>query len=233
MAFRFRQFTVEDEHSTLRMGTDAMLLGSWANPGKAKKILDIGTGCGVLALMMAQKSEAIIEAIDIDQPSAAEAGNNFLNSPWASRVSAIHISLQAFSNQASASYGYIITNPPYFSNSLKSPSARINQTRHDESLSLSELASHASHLLEADGRFALVLPSDAASRFISICAGNGLYVSRHLDVYPRPALPPKRTLMEFTKSQPDHPEFSALTILDESGKFTPEYLALTGCFHSF
>ena len=233
MAFRFLRFTGEDKQSTLRVVTDSMLLGSWANPGTAGRILDIGTGCGVLALMMAQKSAAAIDAIDIDMPSVTEAAENFSGSPWHSRITAIHTSLQAFSCHATAGYDFIITNPPYFSNSLKSPKVRVNYTRHDESLPLSALARHASHLLTADGRFALVLPSDAAGRFRTICDGNGLYLSRNLDVYPGQTKLPKRTLMEFTKCRIGDPESSTLTILDEPGKFTPEYLALTGGFHNF
>jgi len=233
MAFRFRQFEVEDEKSTLRIGTDAMLLGSWANPGKAKKILDIGTGCGVLALMMAQKSDATIETIDIDQSSVLEARNNFSKSPWDSRISAIHDSLQLFSGSSNADYGFIITNPPYFSSSLKSPFARTNKTRHDDSLSLNELALIVNRLLAPVGCFALILPSETANQFQLICARDGLYLSRMLVVYPKPDINAKRTLMEFIKTKVTHPDKSELTILDRMGAFTPEYLALTACFHNF
>jgi tRNA1Val (adenine37-N6)-methyltransferase len=233
MAFRFRQFIIEDRQSTLRVGTDSMLLGSWANPENAKRILDIGTGCGVLALMMAQKSEAVIDAIDIDQPSIIEADNNFKGSPWASRLSAIQDSLREFSQTGQPVYDFIITNPPYFSNSLKSPASRANHARHDESLSLPELASHVHHLLTDHGCFALILPVESAVRFQSTCADCGLYLSRNLVVYPKPGSPPKRTLMEFTKTKIHHPENTSLTILDASGRFTPGYLAMTEDFHSF
>ena len=233
MAFRFRQFSVEDTQSTLRVGTDAMLLGSWANPGNSKKIIDIGTGCGVLALMMAQKSEGMIEAIDIDQASVIEALTNFAHSPWASRISAINASLQEFSRQVKADYGFIITNPPYFTRSLKSPSARVNQTRHDETLTLAELAGAVSRLLASDGCFALILPAEAADRFQIACADNGLFPSRILIVFPKPSSPAKRVLIEFSKNKIEFPLNAELTILDASGKYTPEYLSLTGCFHNF
>jgi tRNA1Val (adenine37-N6)-methyltransferase len=233
MAFRFRQFSVDDTQSTLRVGTDAMLLGSWAIPGNAAKILDIGTGCGVLSLMIAQKSEGMIEAIDIDQSSIIEARANFAHSPWPSRIAAIHISLQEFASHAQADYGFIITNPPYFTKSLKSPSARINQTRHDESLSLNELARIASLLLAHDGCFALILPAEAAARFQIACAYNGLFPSSMLFVYPKPSSPAKRVLMEFSKNKIENPLSAELTILDASGKYTQEYLTLTGCYHNF
>jgi tRNA1Val (adenine37-N6)-methyltransferase len=233
MAFRFRQFTIEDRQSTLRVGTDAMLLGSWANPKHAKRILDIGTGCGVLALMMAQKSIAVIDAIDIDQPSIIEANKNFKSSPWASSISAIQDSLRAFSQAGQPVYDFIITNPPYFSNSLRSPSSRANHARHDDSLSLTDIASNVRHLLHDHGCFAIILPCEPADGFQAICAAFGLYPSRSLVVYPKPASSPKRTLMEFTKTKIHHPEYTSLTILDASGKFTPEYLSLTKDFHSF
>ena len=233
MAFRFRQFSCEDAQSTLRIGTDSMLLGSWANPGKAKKILDIGTGCGVLALMMAQKSESMIDAIDIDQPSVLEAQNNFLSSPWPLRIKAMHCSLETFSSETKETYCFIISNPPYFANSLKSPSARINHTRHDEGLSLPELAVIVSRLLAADGCFATILPPGPMEKFQLVCAENGLFPFRSLDIFPKPASPKKRVLTEFTKKKITHIESQELVILDTSGKFTPEYLALTKCFHNF
>ena len=233
MAFHFRQFTVEDEKSTLRVGTDAMLLGSWANPGIAKKILDIGTGCGVLALMMAQKTTAFVKAIDSDQSSVIEARNNFLRSPWASRLSAIHDSIQPFSCAGNSRYDFIISTPPYFSNSLKSPAARNNQTRHDVSLSLVDLVRIVSKLLADDGCFAVVIPSESVEKFLSTCADNGLYLWRRLEIYSKPDTQAKRTLMEVTKKHADNPECSKLTILDSARKYTPEYLTMTERFHNF
>jgi tRNA1Val (adenine37-N6)-methyltransferase len=234
MAFCFRQFTVDDEHSSMRVGTDSMLLGAWASPGKAKKILDIGTGCGVLALMMAQKSDAMIDAVETDQSSIFEARNNFLKSSWSARISAIHDSIQTFSGQDhSLSYDFIISNPPYYSRSLKSPSQRINQTRHVESLTLRDLVGVVNRLLTHDGCFALILPSEASLKFEDICAGSGLYPSRRLVVYSKPATRPNRTLTEYTKTETEDPDCSALTILNASGKFTSEYLDITRDFHNF
>ena len=233
MAFRFRQFTIEDAHSTLRIGTDAMLLGSWADPGKSKKILDIGTGCGVLALMMAQKSGAMIKAIDIDQSSITEASNNFSASPWAERLQALEDSIQAFVNREHQDYDYIITNPPFYANSLKSPSPRINHTRHDDSLTLGELAANVIRLLAADGRLAIILPPVSSGQFQLISAHNGLYPLRRLVVYPRAEMPAKRVLTEFSRIRNMPLEISELTILDAPGKFTAEYLALTMSYHNF
>jgi tRNA1Val (adenine37-N6)-methyltransferase len=233
MAFHFRQFTVEDNQSTLRIGTDAMLLGSWANPGTSAKILDVGTGCGVLALMMAQKSDAVIQAIDIDPPSVSEAASNFSNSPWAPRMTAILDSVQTFASKAHADFDFIITNPPYFSNSLRSPSARITAARHDDALSLNELCHVVTLLLAAEGSFAMILPTGSALTAEQTFAEQGLFLSRRMVVYPKPGGPAKRTLMEFTKMKTANSENRVLTIRNAEGIFTPEYLNLTKHFHNF
>ena len=239
MAFHFRQFDVEDERSTQRVGTDAMLLGAWASPPGEGKILDIGTGCGVLALMMAQKTEAIIEAIDIDLSSVNEAHGNFRRSPWHARLFAIHAPLQVFSENAKPNYDFIICNPPYFSNSLKSPSARKNLTRHDQSLSLEELIRCVSKILTPNGSFVLILPAVSCDEFIGSCIKSRMYLKRKLTILPKPALPPIRTLMEFTKTPSQvgsglRPVTqNDLTILNSSETFSTEYLALTTNFHCF
>ncbi len=233
MAFKFRQFLVHDEQSTQRVGTDAMLLGAWVNPGSARKILDIGTGCGVLALMMAQQCAAQVDAIDIDGPSILEAKSNFSNSPWNGRINAIHASLAEFSAQSLPEYDLIITNPPYFSNSLKSPSARKNQARHDDSLSLTELVMTVKKLLTPAGRFALILPAGQAARCTSLCLSNALHQVRRTSVHPKPATQPKRVLLEFSSSGSAGTTESELNILDASGKFSHAYLSMTGSFHHF
>jgi tRNA1Val (adenine37-N6)-methyltransferase len=233
MAFHFRQFTVEDALSTLRIGTDAMLLGSWADPGKAANILDIGTGCGVLALMMAQKSGAHIKAIDIDEPSVAEATQNFANSPWSSRLEAMHGAVQQISLPEDRRFDFILTNPPYFTNALKSPSPRINRTRHDDNLSLAELAACIDRLLSPDGRFAVILPPEQSAHFQVQCAFPGFHPSHSLTVYPRPAAGAKRILTEFSRVECGPPLTTSLTIIDDGGKYSPEYLALTLNFHNF
>jgi tRNA1Val (adenine37-N6)-methyltransferase len=233
MAFHFLQFTVEDRQSTLRIGTDAMLLGSWANPGTSAKILDIGTGCGVLALMMAQKSEGVIEAIDIDPASVIEAGSNFSNSRWASRMTAILDSAQSFACKAQAGFGFIISNPPYFSNSLRSLSARNNQARHDDTLSLNELGHAVTLLLTGEGTFAMILPTGSAQTAENIFEEKGLFLTRQMVVYPKPGGRAKRTLMEFTKMKITNPENGVLTIRNGEGRYTPEYLQLTKHFHNF
>ncbi|MEI7980969.1 MAG: methyltransferase [Bacteroidota bacterium] len=233
MGFRFKQFEIEDTHSTLRVGTDTMILGSWAEPDQAGNILDIGTGCGILALMMAQKSNARIDAIDIDRPSCIEAEKNFLLSPWKERLRVINDSLQLFAKTASCRYDYIITNPPFYSNQLKSPSIRKNSSRHDLELGLTEILHHVTNLLTANGRFALILPFDTANDFLLLYGDSSLHTVRKLIVSTKPGNPPKRMLLEFGRDFAIKPEISELTILDNMGKFSTGYLLLTHRFHCF
>ena len=233
MAFHFRQFDVEDERSTLRIGTDAMLLGSWAHPAGSAKILDIGTGCGVLALMMAQKSGAAIEAIDIDPESISEAAGNFACSPWHDRLSAILTPLQYFSAHEVGGYDFIITNPPFFANFLKSPSARKNTARHSDALTHDDLARNVARLLAPGGSFALILPSVVAPSFRLLCEKHGLHLRRSVNVCPRPAGASVRTLMEYARYECTCVVEPPLTLRSPDGSFTREYLALTDPFHNF
>jgi tRNA1Val (adenine37-N6)-methyltransferase len=233
VAFRFKHFDIEDRKSTMRVGTDAMLLGSWAEPAMAGKILEIGTGCGVLALMMAQKSAALIQAIDIDLPSVREAGENFRRSPWSERLTAIHVSLGDFSRERGPEFDFIISNPPYFSNSLKSRYDRKNITRHDDALSGSELLQSVTRLLAPQGTFAMILPAAMAVAFTASAVPAGLYVSRRLEVRPKPVSAPNLILMEFRRDPVKAAETGSLSILGEDGKYSVEYLKLTAGFHSF
>ena len=233
MTFHFKQFRINDEHSTLRIGTDSMLLGAWADPLNARKILDIGTGCGVLALMMAQKSEATIEAIDIDPSSVNEARANFSNSPWSDRLTAIHTSLQASAGHSEGKFDFIITNPPFFDDSQRSSTIRRNSTRHHDHLTFEELLCCGSSLLTEDGTFALVLPALNYNTFLPVSKKYGLFLKRRMVVFPKPASRPKRMLMEFTRLEPTWVTGSELIILDGSGKFSSPYLVLTDRFHNF
>lgn len=233
MAFRFKQFIVEDDRSTLRVGTDSMLLGSWADPGKAGRILDIGTGCGVLALMMAQKSIGLIEAIETDEPSLRQAAMNFGNSPWPERIRAIHCSLEEFSLKEPGHFDFIITNPPFFERHLKSSSKQVNVAKHDTGLTLETLVRLTKSMVSATGRFCLIYPFAGRSRLLQCLEKNGFSISREMHVKGRPESGPGRILIECTPLHCENPLRSVLNILGDDGKYTDDYLDLTNEYHSF
>ena len=233
MAFRFKHFTVEDGESTMPVGTDAMLLGAWADPGEARSILDVGTGCGILALMMAQKSFAHIEGVDIDPGSVAEAAGNFRSSPWSDRLHATQASLSELAARESGKFDLVISNPPFFSGSLRSPHHRRNIARHDSGMDLPGLVSGVSKLLSDTGRFFVIIPTRNRTRLIVLASDVGLFPFGFLSVRPVESKDVTRLLVGFSRTRDHRPEERSLTICGMDGNFTAEYLDLTRNFHYF
>jgi len=233
MPFRFKYFEVEDEQSTLKVSTDAMLLGSWAEPGNAQNILDIGTGCGVLALMMAQKSSALIDAIDIDEPSIEQACTNFKRSTWKERLHAHHCSLQEFSRNCVAPYDFIITNPPFFSHALKSPVERKNKTRHETEMSHPALVESVAKILKPEGFFFLILPFNMGQTMQNEMEKSGLFLCHSLMVSSIEDRPPKRILLSFSPKKVTSVRSEGMFILNRKGAFSEFYLNMTRKFHQF
>jgi tRNA1Val (adenine37-N6)-methyltransferase len=231
MAFRFRQFSVEDDQCTMRIGTDAVLLASWINPENRSQILDIGTGCGVIALMMAQKCNAAITAIDIDEDSARQASENFRNSPWNHRMNALHCSFQEFTRLSGDKFDLVMTNPPYFRNSLKSPIKTRNIARHDDLLNARDLISGLIRILKADGKFTLILPAGDAAAFQAIANEHNLFLTRQMQVKSKPGMKPKRIAMEFSYSHPGSLTDEEIIIRCEDNSFTEAYRELTRDFY--
>src|SRR6478736_3632457 len=137
--FEFKQFKIKQDRCAMKVGTDAVLLGAWVVPNGSKKILDIGTGTGVIALMLAQKSSAGILAIDIDRESTEQAGINVAESIFHSQIKVVHTSFQELVKNSSEKFDLIVTNPPYFIDSFKNPSERSTTARHTDSLSFEDL----------------------------------------------------------------------------------------------
>jgi tRNA1Val (adenine37-N6)-methyltransferase len=231
MSFRFKQFSVEDDQSSMRIGTDAVLLGAWINPENRSEILDVGTGCGVIALMMAQKCNAAITAIDIDENSARQASGNFRNSPWNSRLNAVHCSFQEFTRLPAKSFDLVITNPPYFRNSLRSPLKTRNNARHDDQLNTQDLLTGVARILPSDGKFCLILPAADATSFQSDAKEHNLFLIRQLLVKSKPGTLPKRIAMEFAFSPPGFVVTEEIIIRCADNSFTDAYRELTMDFY--
>lgn len=226
--FSFKQFAIRQERCAMKVGTDGVLLGAWAPECIADgRILDIGTGTGVMAIMAAQRNpSARIVGVEIDDMSALQARENAEASPWADRVEIVNADIRSY--EAAAPFDLVISNPPYFVDSLKSPDSGRTTARHTVSLDFGELMSAVERLLAPDGRFAVIVPAEAVSRVV---ASGCLALRRRCDVRSKPSAGPIRTMMEFAAGYCGAPEFSELTIGDGKGGYTAEYVALTRDFY--
>ena len=227
--FRFLRFDVHQGQCAHRVGTDAMLLGAWTRAGKGR-ILDVGTGSGVLALMLAQRSDqAEIDAIEPDRPSAAQASENVAASPWPERIRIQPCRLQDWAPDYC--YDLIVCNPPYFDELTQAKGEARHLARHSASLSREALIRHAQRLLAPGGRLALVLPLAYGDELIALAGQSGLYPQRSCVVRHSPTHAPKRLLIELGKQQAAS-EAGSLAIRDLNGLYSADYRALTSVYHS-
>jgi len=199
--FRFKQFTVCQEKSAMKVGTDGILLGAWTGIEDCKQILDVGTGTGLIALMLAQRSDAQITAIEIEQNAASEAKQNIGSSPWKNRINVQNISFQEYAASNQSRFDLIVSNPPFFSNSLKAKNKQRRLARHSDSLPLPELIYCSEKLLKKDGRLAVILPVKPSTELIKLAGSNQLYLHQLTKVYPNTEKPHNRFLMEFSKEK--------------------------------
>ncbi|MCP4551263.1 MAG: methyltransferase [Bacteroidetes bacterium] len=217
---------MEDEQCAMKVGTDGVLLGAWSKIHDEENILDIGTGSGVIALMIAQKCKANIDAIDIDLKSIEQAVLNFSKAKWSKRLKAIHSTLQNYVKKTTKKYDLIISNPPFFHQSLNSPIQEKNLSKHTNTLSFDSLAYGISQLMKDDGRVHLILPTAEAKLFLHLSLINGLYCTRLTMVRPSPSKPVNRWLIELKKLQENRIE-DEIILRDANHNFTDAYIALT------
>ena len=229
--FRFKQFNISDENSAMKVGTDAVLLGASVDVSETNNILDVGTGSGIVATMLAQRSKANIDAIDIDKASIEDAQNNFHNCPWKNRLTAIHSSLQEYVKITSKKYDLIVSNPPFFSNSLKSLIYARSLSKHDEELTHKELLSGVKKLINSDGRFNVILPFSQITNFKENALIENFYCSKQLIIYPKYSKPANRIILEFSQERQKYLSEAKLTIRNNDNSFTKEYTDLTREFY--
>ncbi len=228
--FRFKQFSIEDNCCAMKVGTDAVLLGAWVSTTRTNRILDIGTGSGIVALMLAQRTRenVNIEGIEIEEADGKQAQENLEETIWCNRVLIHHCSLQNF--RSPFRYDLIVSNPPYFSNSQLPPSAHRANARHTHSLSYKELLKHSVNLLKKKGRMAVVLPVEEGNQFLSLAKIYGLFCIRQLAFYSRKEKPQERWLFEFSfHEQPVIKEM--LTLHGKGEAWSDEYKNLTRDFY--
>lgn len=196
-SFIFKEFEVKQENCAMKVGTDAVLLGAWCSLPQQGNTLDIGTGTGIIAMMAAQRSSTFIDAIEIDREAYQQAMENCKNSKWGDRIAVWHISFQKFISSVSKKYNAILSNPPYFSNSVQAASESRTLARHTCNLNFEELADGIASLLEYNGSFATILPLKEAEDFTAIAKRYNLYVNRITYVKTTCSKPAKRILMQF------------------------------------
>lgn len=247
--FRFKRFEVVNERSAMKVNTDGVLLGASMTVKPAdRRLLDIGTGTGTIALMAAQRliddhvntgtigdDSPVIDAIDIDKVSVEEAQINFNNSPWSTYFHIDHASLEEFARSIpeEVCYDLIFSNPPYFEDSLLAPAERRSNARHTSTgLSYRELLDFASARLSTDGRISIVLPADQEQALCRHARMDGLYLFRIIRVRTVERKAPGRIIAEFSRNRCDCPQEELLTIQKE-GKYSEEYLSLTHDFYLF
>ena len=228
--FQFKQFTVFHDQCAMKVGVDGVTLGAWTNVSDAHSILDIGCGSGLISLMLAQRSSAVISAIDIDKPSIAQAKENVKNSPWENRISVIHTSFQEFAEEYTRDFYLIVSNPPFFINSLKNPLPARTTARHNDTLSHKDLIVGAKKLLNDKGRLSIILPISEGNCFINEAEKETLYCSEKIAVFPNPEKPEKRWLLEFRKEKTTCKE-SELTIEKKRGVYTEKYREMVKDFY--
>ena len=227
-SFTFKQFEVRQERCAMKVGTDGVLLGAWARVGHCHRVLDMGTGTGLVALMTAQRSQAHIVAIDLDADAVAQATENAFSSPWSSRIQVVEADARAVSDIHP--FDAILCNPPFFENSLKCPDSARTMARHTDTLTFDELARSASRLLSPEGELSVVIPYDRAHDMTVSCACNGLFATRQTIVVPVEGGKPKRILMAFTRQGAPH-SITTLCIQNAERQYTPEYVSLVEDFY--
>jgi len=213
----------------MKVGTDAVLLGAYADVLQATRILDIGTGCGVIAIMLAQRSAAIIEGVEIDEASAEQAGYNVSLCPWPGRITITHASFQDHCLKHHGSFDLVISNPPFFSNSLKSPGQNRNLARHTKGYE--ELVRCAKQALSPSGKWWLILPFNESDKFIVNARQEGFHLHHRLDIFPKAGKKAHRNILSLGREEQAPFSTASLTIRDQDGSFTEEYKKLTCEFY--
>ncbi|MBO4813363.1 MAG: methyltransferase [Muribaculaceae bacterium] len=230
--FRFKQFEVLNDRTAMKVGTDGVLLGAWCDVQGARRVLDVGTGCGVIALMVAQRNAAAqIDAIEIDEASALEAGLNFERSPWAERLHLVHGDFTAVETWWSGEkYDLIVSNPPFFTHGVLPPEASRMTARHTQNLDYGQLLKVASAMLADEGKIALITPFENIKGIVEESTFNSLNISKKFNIISVKGFPPKRVLWELCKEACEMKE-NELVIEDHAGCFSDDYVTLCKDFY--
>ena len=226
--FHFKKFSIEDSAAAMKIGTDAVLLGAWTKCENESRILDIGTGSGILSLMLAQRTSKIfIDALEIDQEAATLAMENAKFSPWGNWITVHQTSFQEFAKASPNKYSLIICNPPFFSKSLKASTKARNLARHNDSLPLNELLSGVTNLLTNNGKASFIFPFEAIANWKNEARYFSLFPARITVVKSSQTHLPHRAMVTFSKEGKTKMIENEIYIYHEKGVYSNEYRELT------
>ena len=220
--FHFKHFSLFHHRSTMKVGTDAILLGRWVEVKPTDVVLDIGTGCGLLPLMLSQKGVVHVDAVDIDKASIEEATINFEASQWRDHLKAYCMDIVDF--QANEKYDLIVSNPPFFNRFSKCDSERKSRARHnDAGLSYATLCREVCHLMKPNGRLSVVLPFNVMQEFLKTAEGFGLYLHKRMTIIPIAGREPNRVNLELGFGKCENVREETFIIRNADNRFTPQY----------
>jgi len=229
--FRFKQFSLSDTNCAMKLSSDAVLLGALADFGLSSTVLDIGTGSGILALMAAQKSTAMIDAVELEEHASRQAYQNFQESKWKDRLKIYHSPIREFADKSNTTYDTIICNPPYFQGQLKSPDENRNNAKHDNSLDFEELSQCVARLLSEKGLCWVIIPASEKNNFLRIFLKSGLYCTKNIFIANKPDTEPHRVVFCFSRKSPDTIESQSLILKNPDGTPSESYKQLTKDFY--
>ncbi len=232
-SFKFKQFEVFHDKTAMKVGTDGVLLGAWVSMDNATSVLDVGTGTGLIALMVAQRScEVVVQAIEIDEDAAHQAMGNVEQSPFADRIEVEKISFQQFVERGGQKFDVIVSNPPFFIDAMHSYDEARTNARHNTTLSIYDLLEHCDELLNPNGRLAAIYPIDDTEHLLKTINEKGWSLLRKTDVYTTvESKSPKRILIEMCRDSERELVETRLFIEQKRHLYTPEYVQLTRDFY--
>lgn len=232
-AFNFKQFSIVQDHCVMKLNTDGVLLGAWCNVDKKQSILDIGTGTGIIALMVAQRAAQGVQitALDIDEGACIDARTNVANSPFSHVIEVNQIAVQDFARTDVPSFDLIISNPPFFTGGTFSANENKANVRHAIKLPHGELLHAVQRLLSEEGSFALILPYLEGLRMIELAARSNLHAKRITEVISKTGRPIERLLIEFTKKRQECVKNQLVIHDQDKGYYHDDYIELTRDFY--
>ncbi|MEX0423768.1 methyltransferase [Providencia rettgeri] len=229
--FTFKQFFVAHDRCAMKVGTDGVLLGAWAPVGGVQSVLDIGSGSGLIALMLAQRNAMLcVDAVELDSDAAVQAQENFIESPWADRLHVINQDIVSYSQLSSVQYDLIVSNPPYFEPAVACRDEKRDQARYTSTLTHDVLLESAKYCLKSHGLFCLVLPYDVGEKLQRMAESAGWFTAFRVNISDKPTTDYHRMLLGI-QLQETQTQVTSLALKDEKGEYTDEFRELIQPFY--